>query len=139
MKGRSGLSLSPPDPLRACSAFSRVNALFMQTGSPTTLPVPPAPARGQLASPTTQKGWLPFRGRGQGAGGWSWLPSVRPRSLPSSQSPPSRAGSPERDLAQEEGRPMIALAHEFCFEAHEGGKLTRGPPALTSPGRGWGC
>ena len=31
---------------------------------------------------------------------------------------------------------MISLPREFCLEAREGGKLTPGPPALTSPG--WG-
>lgn len=69
---------------------------------------------------------------GQGPGDWPWLPSVRPCSLPSSQSRPSRAGSPERDLARGEGWPVISLLHEFCLETHEGGKLTRGPPAFTS-------
>lgn len=31
---------------------------------------------------------------------------------------------------------MISLPREFCLEAREGGKLTPGPAALTSPGRG---
>lgn len=35
---------------------------FTETSSPATLPVPPPPVRGPLASPTTQESWLPSPG-----------------------------------------------------------------------------
>ena len=57
-----------------CSAFSSAITPFLETSSPTSLPVPPAPARGRSASPTTQQDWLSPPGRGRGAGGGSHCP-----------------------------------------------------------------
>ena len=59
---------------RGCSAFSSAITPFLETSSPTSLPVPPAPARGQSPSPTTPQDWLSPPGRGRGAGGGSRCP-----------------------------------------------------------------
>ena len=117
---------------RGCSAFSSAITPFLETSSPASLPVPPAPARGRSASPTTRRTGFRLRG---GAGVPGVGPAAQceacslPRSHPASNtghplpSPPltwghplpslpltrvtcsrpaSNAGSPERSLAGEE-------------------------------------
>ena len=136
-----------------CSAFSSAITPFLETSSPASLPVPPAPARGRSASPTTRRTGFRLRG-GAGVPGVGPAAQCEACSLPRSRSA-SNAGHPlpsppltrghrrgawqgRRGAWQGKRWPVISLPREFCLEAREGGKLTPGPPALTSPGRGWG-
>lgn len=67
-----------------CSAFSSVITPFLETSSPASLPVPPAPARGRSASPTTRRTGFRLRG-GAGAPGVGPAARCEACSLPGSR------------------------------------------------------
>ena len=75
-----------------CSAFSSAITPFLETSSPASLPVPPAPARGRSASPTTRRTGFRLRG-GAGVPGVGPAAQCEACSLPRSR-PASNAGHP---------------------------------------------
>ena len=123
-QGSGGRRLTVPAWLSRDSAFSSAISPLLETSSLTSLPVPPAPARGQSASPTTQRDRLsPPGGAGEpGRGGGSCCPvgGVLTAPLPS---PPLTRGH-QRGTGRGRGMARDRSPHEFCLRPVKGGADT---------------
>ena len=123
-QGSGGRRLTVPAWLSRGSAFSSAISPLLETSSLTSLPVPPAPARGRSASPTTQRDGFHLReGPGsRGGAGESCCPvgGVLTAPLPS----PPLTRDHQRGTGRGRGMARDRSPHEFCLRPVKGGADT---------------